>query len=231
MSHHSECLICESNIWHLFSVCLLGMQNAVLCSYLSQIPRFYIFVITDHGVVYGGSMVGGRKSILGLDCLRLTPPSTSCTTCTAVSVMTVLCPVHGLSPLTSYVIAHNPYHCYCFGPLGAGGCDHDHDALAVTCCGGVDYWSLMLQPQIRAVSAGFRCMRSLRINAAMCYVQLKQSFNCFALEYCHSLWRGKTKLLYLMEMVLMANPSLWWHFNFKNTVWWEVDSSGGSTWI
>jgi hypothetical protein len=183
----------------------------LFCAHIFHIdPNFTFLWLLTTVWCLDGSLVGRRKSILGLNCLRLTPPLTSCTTCTAASVLTVLCPMHGLSSLTSYVIAHNPHHCYCFGPLGAGGCDHAHDALAVICCGGGNYLSLMLQPQIQAVSAGLRCMRSLWINAAMCYVQLKQCFNYFVLEYCCSLWKGMPQLLCLMETVLMTNPSVWW---------------------
>jgi len=93
--------------------------------------------------------------------------------------LTVLYPVHGLFPLSSYVIDQNLHHYYCCGLLDAGGCDHVRDALVVTCYGGDGYLSLMLQPQKQEVSAGLRCTRSLQINAAMCNVQLNFQFFYF----------------------------------------------------
>jgi hypothetical protein len=76
MSHHSECLICENNIWHLSSLFLV--RKMPFCAHIFHIYHYFtFFVITDHGVIYGGSMVGSRKSTLLLNCLRLIPPSTS----------------------------------------------------------------------------------------------------------------------------------------------------------
>jgi hypothetical protein len=79
----------------------------------------------------------------------------------------VLCPVHDLSPLNSYVIAQNQHRYYYFGSPDAAGCDCVHDALKVTCCDDGDYLNLMLQPQIQAASAGLRCTRSLQTNATI----------------------------------------------------------------
>lgn len=79
------------NLWrkHLeFIFCLSSWYaKCFFCAHSFHIYPYYTFLWLLTVVwCLGVSMVGSRKSILGRNCLRLTPPWTSHTTCTAVWV-------------------------------------------------------------------------------------------------------------------------------------------------
>lgn len=71
----------------LLCVFLILMPFTITSSHISfYITHFFAIWLLTMVWRHVGSVVGRRKSILGWNCLRFTPPWTSCTTCTTIRV-------------------------------------------------------------------------------------------------------------------------------------------------